>query len=185
MNEQMRKQLNTYRRNLENKRIQSIIFSFLLVFTILVFDLIGVYSLVNITRRRLLTLSELNELNESLEAKSKNIDTLKVKLNESRYYLNMLEVAVPKERKVEDYMVGLVNAAARNGLKQKRMQNLHTEDEYVDLRATFQGPPFQIHPFISSIEDIHRLSVVRKFTYSLEGDTAHMQIFLRAFYLER
>ncbi len=185
MNEQMRKQLNTYRRNLENKRLQSIIFSFLLVFTIIVFDLIGIYSLVKITRRRLLTLSELNELNAKLEMKSKNIDTLGVKLNESKFYLNMLEVAVPKERKIEDYMLGLVNAAAVNGLKQKKMQNQHTEDDYVELRATFQGPPFQIHPFIRSIEDINRLSVVRKFTYSLEGDTAHIQIFLRAFYLER
>jgi len=185
MNEQMRKQLNTYKRNLENKRMQSIIFSFILVFIILTFDLIGIYSLVKITRRRLLTLSELNELNIKLETKSKNMDTLSAKLNESKFYLNMLEVAVPKDKKTEKYMIDLVDAAAGNGLKQKRMQTQNIDDEYIDLRANFQGPPFQIYPFIKSIEAIERLSVVRKFTFNLEGDTAHIQVSIRAFYLER
>ncbi len=185
MNEQMRKQLNTYRRNLENKRMQSIIFSSLLVLIIVVFDLFGIYSLVIITRRRLQTLSDLRKLNTELEIKSKNIDTLRVKLNESKYYLNMLEVAVPKEKNVEAYMVALVDAAAGNGLKQQKMQRQSTDDEYVELRANFQGPPFQIHPFIKSIEDIKRLSVVKKFTYELEGNTAHIQVYIRAFYLKR
>jgi len=185
MNEQMRKQLSTYKRNLENKRIQGLIFSFLLVFTIIVFDLIGVYSLVKVTGRRLQTLSDLNELNADLETKSKNIDTLKAKLNESKFYLSMLEVAVPKERKIENYMMDLVGAAAGNGIKQKKMQTKHLEDEYVELRASFQGPPFQIYPFIQSIEAIDRLSVVKEFTYSLEGATAHIQVTLKAFYLER
>ena len=146
MNEQMRKQLNTYRRNLENKRLQSIIFSFLLVFTIIVFDLIGIYSLVKITRRRLLTLSELNELNAKLEMKSKNIDTLGVKLNESKFYLNMLEVAVPKERKIEDYMLGLVNAAAVNGLKQKKCRINILKMIMLSLEQPFKGRLFKFTP---------------------------------------
>jgi len=185
MNEQMRKQLNTYRRNLENKRIQGYIYSSILVFTIIVFDFVGIHSLIKITRRRMRTYSELSKLTTNLEIKSRNIDFLKTKLNESRFYLNMLNVAVPKEKKVEMYMVDLVNAAARNGLKQNRMQRRTTTDEYVELRATFQGPIFQVHPFIESIESIDRLSVIHKFSYILDDETAHVEASIRIYYLER
>ena len=181
----MRVQLSTYRRSLENKKVQNLIYSFALLYIILVLDVLGIYSLVRVTNRRLETYRNLSELNGDLKAKSGTIGQLKVKLDESKYYLSRLDVLVPKERMTEDYMIDMVDAAARNGLKQKGIKVTKTLDEYVEFRAIFQGPVFQIYPFIRSIESIDRLSSIREFDYSLDGETANLWASIRIYYLKR
>jgi len=185
MNENVKKQLSSYKRSIENKQFQSSAYTIILIFTIIVFDIFGLQSLVDITVRRFDTLENMNKLIKDLEFKRDNTELLKQKLNDSKYYLNMLEESVPKERKVEKYMVSLVQVAAKHGYKQDKLVIRETRENYVEVRASFKGSTAQLEPFISAIEDQVRLLLVQSIHYSIVENTVDLQVVLRIFYLSR
>jgi len=86
---------------------------------------------------------------------------------------------------VEEFAVGIVESAAKYGLKHRKLNKLNRTDEYVDVRVTLQGASSQIQPFIKEIEGMDRLSVIRKFDYVKEVDTTYLQVVLRVYYLDR
>jgi Tfp pilus assembly protein PilO len=185
MNEQLRKQMSTYRRTLENRKIQSLIYSSLLLITIIVFDFAGVYSLYRISMQKYQTLTKLRKLVADLNQKSENTHLLKQKLDESKFYLDELEKAIPKTQRVEDYTAELVKVAASKGFKHRKMNIQHIEKEFVLLRAYFQGPSSQVGPLISAIESMERLASVQSFRYNVSGETAEMSMYIKIYYLER
>ena len=185
MNEKVTKHLGAYKRSVENKKFQSSAYSILLVFTILVFDIFGLQSMVDITVRRFDALKNLNQLVEDLSYKKDSTDLLKQKLKDSQYYLNILEEVVPLEPKVENYMVSLVQVAAKHGYKQSKLVKRDSRDDYVELRASFQGSPNQMGPFIRSLEAQDRLSVIKSFYYSIVENTVNLEVTVRIFYLYR
>ncbi len=185
MNEKVTNQLNAYKRTLENKKLQSSIYSILLVTTMLFFDVFGLRSMLKITKRRYDTLQSLNQLVTDLEFKKDNIDMLKQKLDASQYYLNMLEETVPVSPTEEKYMVGLVQTAAKHGYKQNKLIIKENKNNFVELRGTFQGSPDQMEPFIESIENQDRLSVIQTFHYSIVEKTVNLEVVIRIYYLYR
>lgn len=185
MNKQLKNQLNTYKRTLENKRAQSFIYSFLLVFILVVLDIAGIYSLVRLTRRKLKTFSELSKITVDMEIKVKKFNELEEKLRDSKLYISELNKAIPKERQVDSFAVKEVELSARNGMKHKRLRRLNEEENYVDVRLTLQGASAQIHPFISDLESLDRLVVVKSFDYKQEEQTAYLEVEARLFYLRR
>lgn len=185
MNKKLRVQLNTYKRSLENRRVQSLIYSFFLVFILIVFDIIGLYSLYKITSRKLATYVDITKLNVDLNIKRIDSESLNSRLEESKLYLSRLDVAIPKEHQTEAFAVEIVEAAAKSGLKHRKFHRLTNTDEYVDVRITLQGPSSQIYPFIREVESMDRLTVVKSFDYVLDVDTAYLQVVIRVFYIER
>jgi len=185
MNEKINKQLNAYKRSLENKKIQSNAYSFLLVFTILFFDLFALQSMVDITVRRFDIHESLNNLVDDLVYKNDSTELLKQKLSDSQHYLAMLENAVPTDQRAEDYMVDLVQTAAKHGYKQDRLSRRDGIDNYAQLRASFQGSPDQMEPFIRSAEAQDRLSVINSINYSVVENTVNLELGIRIFYLDR
>jgi len=185
MNEKVTKQLGVYKRSLQNRKFQSNAYSILLVFTILFFDIFGLQSMIDITVRRFSTLKELNQLVVDLSYKEDSTSLLKRKLEDSQFYLSRLEEVVPLEANVEKYMVNLVQVAAKHGYRQNKLVKRDTKDNYVEMRASFQGSPNQMEPFIRSIEAQDRLLVIKSFYYSVVEDTVNLEVVIRIFYLDR
>jgi hypothetical protein len=185
MNEQLTKQLSTYKRTLENRKVQSTIYTILILVTIFLFDLYGIYTLIKVTKNRHTTLQKLDKLNNDLEYKRDRTDILKKKLEESQLYLDMLENVVPKKPLVENYMVDLVGIAAKHGFKQERLQKRRTVDNYVEVRVFLKGQRDQFVPFIQSLEKTDRLSVINRLYYSLEEETVNVELAIKIYYLER
>lgn len=185
MNEQLTKQLGDYRRSLEDKKIQSTIYTFFILITIFFFDAYGVYSLLKITKNKHETLQKLEKLNTDLVYKKDQIDMLKDKLEESQFYLDMLEKVVPKEPLVEDYMVDLVGTAAKHGYKQEKLQRRNVKDNYLELRVFLKGQEDQFVPLMESLEKRDRLAVIDRAYYDVIEDTVNLELVVHIYYLER
>ncbi len=185
MNEQLRKQLNTYRRSLENKRMQVSIYSVLLIIILLGYGLAGTYLLYKVTRKRIQTISEISRLVTDLHIKKYDMEEMKQKLSRSKSYIEKVNTAIPKEVMMEDFMVDLVNVAARNGFKQNRMNRRSAEGNRLELNVTFQGSDAQVHSLIDSIESLDRLTAVENLNLRTIEETATVSLVLSIYYLEK
>lgn len=185
MNQQLTKQLNTYKRTLEDRKLQSSIHTILIIITILFFDAFGIYSMVKITKRRHATVQDLQKLNESLVYKKDQTELLKKKLKDSQVYLDMLEAAVPTNPQIEDYMVKLVQIAAKYGYKQDELVRRKMEDSYVKVRASFEGQREQMPNFIEAVESLDRLSTIEDMHYVIIEDTVKLELVVNIYFMDR
>lgn len=185
MNQQLKKQLNAYKRTLEDRKLQSSIYTALIILTVLFFDAFGIYSMVKITKRRYQTTQQLQKLNDSLTYKKDQIDLLKKKLKDSQVYLDMLEKAVPTTPLVEDYMVSLVRTGAKYGYKQDELIRRRMEDNYVKLRASFEGQKTQMPNFVKAVESLDRLAVIEDLHYTIVEDTVKLELVIDIYFMNR
>ena len=185
MNERFSRQVNTYRRSLEDKKIYTTLYAVLLVFALVVYGLLGIVPLVQVTRRKLTTLADLKTLNRNLEMKRDSLSDVKDKIDLARAYIYGLDEAVPVQPTVETYMVGLVGSAATTGFKQRSLYVQTFDDESLELSATFQGSALQLASMLQALEAAERLTVLERFNYTLREETANLDMVLKIYYLER
>ena len=185
MNEQLKKQLNTYKRSLENKRMQVSIHTLLLVVIVVFYGFVGTYLLIKVTRERLTAMSDLTRLVVDLTIKKGNIEEMKQKLAKTEFYIERVNLAVPKETMLEDFMIDLVNVASRNGFKQKRLYRRSFDENTLELNVTLQGANAQVPSLIEAIESMDRLVTIERFSLRTIEETATVSLVLSIYYLEK
>ncbi len=185
MNDRLKKQLHTYKRSLENKKVYASLYTIVLLFTLVIYGFFGVYPLIRVTERKFNTLNELTDLNRRLLKKKANINDTKEALEKARFYTNELESAIPLRPEVEDFMVSLVGEAGSDGYRQRNFYIQDVLDGEVTLRAKLRGSAGQFTFLIADIETMDRLTKINSFRYSLREDTASVEVNLMIYFLER
>lgn len=183
MNEAIRNKISSYRREVEDQRVNSSIYSLILVVTVLVYGFFGIIPLYRVLVHKYSTYRELTALNKKLMDKKESIDAVKAKLAEAAFYIEELDKVVSPDTAIEDYMVALVNNAATTGFKQRSLVLQGEADSEINLRVNFQGSETQLTALIESLENMQRLTIIDSFNYSQREDTANVELALHVFYL--
>ncbi len=183
MNENVRNKINRYRRELQDEKVNTTLYSFVFILTIVGFGLFGIIPVYRVAVEKYNTLKELNELNKNLAAKRDGINELSIKLNDAKYHISELKKVVTPTPEIENYMISLVGVASKNGFKQKSLAIQGKKDSVVSLSVSLQGPVTQMHSFLGDVENLSRLSVVKGFNYSNRENSANLNMSIDVFYL--
>ena len=183
MNEEVRKKISTYRRSLEDTKVSTAVYSFLFVVAFIIYGILGAYPLSKVLVRKYNTIKDLRELNGKLDEKNNYLLRMQTQLLSANPYLQGLEKIITPKPAIQNYMVQLVEAAAKSGFKQRSMIIQSMQNGQAALRVSFQGSPEQLGKLIDSIEKMERLSTVDALNYMVREDTANVEISVRIYYL--
>lgn len=185
MNDRLKKQLYTYKRRLEDKKIYTGVYTIILFLSIIIYGLFGLLPFYKVTREKMQTINNLKDLNSKLSLKVDDMIAMRDTLEKVKFYTQNLEGAITTSPKLEDYLVDLVTAAGGKGFSQKSFYKQGQKDGVTNLAVRFQGSSGQLLPFIKSVENIHRLTKITGINYNIREDIADVQLKLQIFYLER
>lgn len=185
MNDRLKKQLYTYKRSLEDKKVYTSLYVLLLFITIFVYGMFGLFSLYKVTREKINTINNLKNLNSRLSYKVDDMLAMRDTLQQVRYYTQNLERAITTSAKLEDYIVSLSNAAGGAGFSQKNLYKQAAKGGEIDLLVRFQGSSNQLLPLIKAVENLHRLTKITGINYNIREDTAMVELRLKIYYLDK
>lgn len=183
MNDQIKKHLYTYKRNMENKKVYTGIYTFVLFFSFFVVGIFGFISLTLTIRDKRETISELKELNRKLIIKRDDVREMRKVLEGVRFYTDSLERNVPMSPKTEEYFVNLSLVANSTGFKQVSFNKSGEEGGIVDLRVRYKGSPSRLLYLIEAVESMERLTKLKEFSYRVAEGSAQLDTSLEIYYL--
>lgn len=176
------KQINEYKRELENRKLRAKLFGMIIFIVITFYGILGCGPFVNVLQRKAQTIKELENLNSQLERKKGILQNLELDLPSYQESLSQLEVAVPQDTDLEEYLVILVNTAASSGYTHKAFIVTKVGEGEAVINVKLEGTKFFLYSLLAAIEDLDRLSEIQSVSYSFSEDTASVNLVIRIFY---
>lgn len=177
--------LNVFKRMFSSQRVSSRIYLLLLLLTILLYGLAGIFPLTGIIVKKVTVQKELEELNTSLADKLDRLSGLEGILNKADEYTGYLGEAIPTKPNEQVFITKMASLAGRCGFKQRGVTFQVSENGELKTNIRYEGMFSQIPYLVGEIEKMPRVAKITKFDYSLHEGVANVNVELTIYYAEK
>lgn len=170
-----------YEREVLRKPINRVKFFIGTGFTLFViFFILGVRPVAINSAENTKLLIELKEIKKNMEIKDEQLTTGLAILIENKKNIEYMQVLLPDETNVQNYLESFVVTAAKNGFFVKRFLQSPSKDNYaIPIEIEVVGKLNNLPELISAIEKTPRITNINQITLNSIGDEPNYVIKLR------
>ena len=176
------KQISNYKRNLGKESVHTSLYTILLFSAVFIYGIFGLIPFFSVLKEKADTIRDLSKINQDLEMKIGDLESIEEELDKSKIYIDALHMAVPQTKDIQSYMVDLNSVVAKVGYKQRKLYVSSILNGEVELSVSFEGNPNSLYDLISTVENMRRLTTIETFSFRYQEDLAKVLILVKIFY---